>query len=135
MSNKLLEAAILRIRSNIMASAAKIEALLGNPLSVGADFALEEVEMEIIKLGQFEMALVALRKRFSSPESTTVQEKQKRPSEPRRRPSAPATATEEKVIQSVVESKEIESTMADDFKQLVARRGPRTKTSLSGEKK
>ena len=49
MSNKLLEAAILRIRSNIMASAAKIEALLGNPLSVGADFALEEVEMEIIK--------------------------------------------------------------------------------------
>jgi hypothetical protein len=131
MSNKLLEAAILRIRSNIMASAAKIEALLGNPLSVGADFALEEVEMEIIKLGQFEMALVALRKRFSPSESTAAEEKQERPRQQRAR----SPTAEEKVVESVVKSKEAESVMADDFKQLIARRGPQTKTKFPGEKK
>jgi hypothetical protein len=127
MSNKLLEAAILRLRSNVMASVVKIEALLDSPLSVGGDFVLEEIEMEIIKLGQFEMALAALRKRFS-PLAAPVEEKRKAA------PPRPA-ALEEKVVESVIKSKEMAPTMADDFKQLIARRGPQTKTKLPGEKK
>tara|TARA_R110002051_G_scaffold293571_2_gene358624 strand:+ start:149 stop:535 length:387 start_codon:yes stop_codon:yes gene_type:complete len=128
MSNKLLEAAILRLRSNIMATAAKIEALLSNPLSVGGDFALEAIEMEIIKLGQFEMALAALRKRFPPHEALGAEEK-------RRSPAPRPVALEEKVVESVVKSKEVAPAMADDFKQLIARRGPQTKTRLPGEKK
>jgi|6_EtaG_2_1085325.scaffolds.fasta_scaffold06429_8 hypothetical protein len=82
MSDKLIEATILKLRSNILAAVAAIEAIIGDPRSIDRDStALEEIEKHAVAIGQSELAIKAIEKikkishppRVIEPPSTQVE--------------------------------------------------------------
>jgi|10_taG_2_1085330.scaffolds.fasta_scaffold33931_4 hypothetical protein len=150
MSNKLLEAAVLKLRSDALASSAKIEALLNDPLNGKA---AEQIEKEAIKLAQCEMALSSLRRLSSRPQRSEMPitrnrsrqlSGQEEPISTKAFAIAKTSPAEEKIDDEHedddMNSEDVEPALdepdvqppspADDLRQLMSRRGPRSKTPL-----
>ena len=82
MSDKLMEAAVLKLRSNILAAIAAIETIVDDPLSShsGAP-ALEQIEKHAVTIGQSELAIKAIEKIRRLPKHPSLSDSMNVPSQ------------------------------------------------------